>query len=750
MAAHQRKAQRLVAVRNLIAAMAALLGALLGIAQALQAPTPVKLILATGVAIGALVVVVLHVIERRDAANEAALPHGDRIAPRTLPPRPMRFVNREQELAELTEVMRSAEASGRALVAVLSGLPGVGKSAVSAEWAHHVRARFGDGSLCADFSERRRGAAVDVSGTLGKFIRELGTADVAIPANLPDRAELYRSLTADRRLLVLLDDVSEAAQVQQLRPLGAGSVTLVTAYRPLEELHYEGAALVAVNPLPDDRAVLLLVEMAGEAGPQLELDREHTCRLVGLCGGLPLPLCVCAARLLIGQGARTVSSIVKEIEDENQRLRVLSGKGEYAGAAVFGFAYGDLEPAERLVYRRLALHPGLDVDATHAALLAGVALAAAQARLEALADTHLLQPLQDGRYRFHDLVRLHARERAEDEESEGVRESAVRRLVDWYCASLRSADRTIVPERLRLAPDEDIKAEHVPEFDSREAAFGWLERERANIGAVLHAVHDREWDERGWEMAEALWPFFHNRRHYADWIDACELGVACARRAGNREAAARVGIQLARAFIDLGDFERAHIELERCERTGSASTDMRLQASIQECVGICYLSETDHERALQTFREAREMFESFGDTRGMAIQDYFIGRALTAQGAYGEAQGALEQALARMQAIDDRLFVGRILLRRGQAIRRAGDLEAAEVVLREAIAVLAPLAMHLEEAESYEELAAIAQARGDSHAAAEHRGHAQDIYRAIGHPRAVLTAISSARTAVTG
>jgi tetratricopeptide (TPR) repeat protein len=198
-------------------------------------------------------------------------------------------------------------------------------------------------------------------------------------------------------------------------------------------------------------------------------------------------------------------------------------------------------------------------------------------------------------------------------------------------------------------------------------------------------------------------------------------------------------VQLARAFIDLADFTRAHSELERSEKAAEGSSNVRLHASIRECVGICALSEGKDERALRVFREARAMFEGFGGLRGMAIQDYFIGRALTSLGRYDEAVGALEEALECMRKIDDRLFVGRILLRLAQAIRREGRLDEAEAVLADGLGVLAPLGMRLEEAESHEELAAIAEARRDAAAAADHRERAQAIYRSIGHPRALDT-----------
>lgn len=732
MRGRRQRAEELATRRNLAAGVVAVVAATGGVAGAAGAPTEVKVALGLLVVAGAVVVLALHVMEGR-AGPELVSP--SRPVPRYLPIPPMRFVNREAELAQLDTLMEQAQSAPGSLVAVLSGVPAVGKSALGSHWTNHMRRRFRDGDLFGDFSKRRHGTPVEVSDVLRGFLHDLGTADVAIPPKLSDRADLFRNLTADRQLLILLDDVTQAAQVQPLRPSGAGSVVIVTSYSRLEELLYGGAELVHVEPLPDARARDLVISMARHAGWRFEEEREATDRLVSLCGGLPLPLCVCAGRLLASDGARSVSSMVSEIIGADNRLQGLSGKLETSLPAVFDFAYADLGPGDALVYRRLGLHPGHDLAVPHAALLADLSLAAARDRLEALANTHLLEPMSDGRYRFHDLLRLHARDCAERDDSES-RDQLLWRLVGWYHGGLRNADRTIVPERLRLAENEDVRAAEVPSFDSRTAAFEWLEAERANVTAVLRAAHDHEWDERVWQMVEALWPFHHNHRHYADWIDSSEMGIASARRCGNHEAAARLRVQLARAYIDLGGYDRARDELRRAEDAVRSSSNMRLRASVRECVGISYLGENEYAEALVAFRESRAMFESFGGTRGMAIQDYFIGRALTGHGKYEEALEVLERALSCMRAIDDQLFIGRILLRRGQAEREHGCLEQAEATLRDGIEILGPLGMRLEEAESYEALAAIADSRAENEEAAAYRHDAYRIYRAIGHPRA--------------
>lgn len=732
------RANRLAFARNVCGAVFAVVAGLGGIATTAGSPVWLRLVFGGLVVAGGVAVVALWFLERRAQDRERAAA-GDRGSPRpiprTIPNGPMKFVNRVDELRRLDALAERADAASEPVTAVLSGLPGVGKTAVGKHWANGARSRFADGDLFADFSRRRRGVGIDVSGVLGDFIRKLGPPGQVVPPRLEDRVDLFQELAYGRRLLIVLDDVTEPAQVRQLVPRGGGSLVLATSYRQLEELHYEGAEFIPVNLLTEDRARRLLAEMAGDQGWRFEQEPEATSELLGFCGGLALPLCVCAARLLINQGSVGVASLVADIADERRRLGKLSGKGEYAAAAVFGFAYGDLAPGDRLVYRRLGVHPGVDLNATHAALLAGISITDAERQLAALADTHLLEPLIDGRYRFHGLIRLHAAESAEREEGAGV-EELERRLVDWYYAGVRAADRTIIVDRLRLAEDEVPDVGHVPSFATRQDAFAWLEAERANLRAVLEMAARREWDTRVWQIVEALWPFHHNRRHYADWIDETLLGIASARRADHQEAEARLHTQVSVAFVDLLEYDRAHDHLARAEQAARGSTNLRLRGSVREFTGVCYMNEERYDEALAAFREARAMMAAIGGERGVGIQNYFIGRTLMYMGRYAGALEALEASLETMRRIDDRLFLGRLALRRGEVLRRDGRLEEAQTTLRDGIEILASLGMRLEEAESHEELAAIAAERHDAAAADEHRERAQDIYRSIGHPRA--------------
>jgi|GEM_PF-1356171 len=726
----------LAANRNLCAGILGVVGALAALAQVVAAPLAVGVALAALVLTAALAVLYFHVLERSVTGDGADRAAEDRVIPRADLNQPMKFSNRYKELGQLDRLLERVDRGEGPLVAVLGGLPGVGKSAVGRYWASRVREHFSDGDLVADFSERRRGAAVDVSGFLADFIRRLGPPGTVVPSTFAERVERFQAMTFDRKLLILLDDVAEANEVSKLRPAGKESLVLATSYMTMEDLHYDGAEFVPVDPLPADRAEDLLVEMAGEFGSAFREHPTETRDLVSYCGGLALPLCVCAARLLLGRGELTVGAILAEVADEQRRLDYLSGKGRYAGAAVFGFAYADLSLAQKLTYRRIGLHPGLDLAPVHAALLTGLSLSEARTEMATLAKTHLLGWREDGRYRFHNLVRLHSRECASREDSEEDAERLLRNLVNWYRACLRQADWALITERLRLAPAEPIDVPHLPSFEDREGAFAWLEEERTNILAVLEAARDREWDEWVWQMAESLWLFHYNRRHYADWIDATKIGIECARRAGHKDAEARLLTQLAWALVELRRFPDASSRLEQANRLARDSENLRLRGSIREFVGSFHLKKGEHDDGIAAFEEARAIAEEVGSNRGVALQDYFIGWALIEKGEYDEARAPLTDSLRRMRVAEDGMFEGRLLLRLGQALRGSGRLDEAEKTLEEGLGVLLPLEMRIEEAETYDELAVLAEARGNRAAAEEQRSRAQDIYRKLGHPRA--------------
>ncbi|MEV4096211.1 tetratricopeptide repeat protein [Streptosporangium saharense] len=599
--------------------------------------------------------------------------------PRQLPPAPRGFVNRVRELGELDRLLERAGDDSAPLVAVVNGLGGVGKSALSRHWAYRVRERFADGQLYAHLGDlRHEGGGAAVSDVLGGFLRALGVQEKWIPADLAERAALFRSRTADLQLLILLDDVEHAAQVTPVLPTSSAGVVVVTSHRRLGELVVTGAVPVPLAPLDEDEGVRLLAGVLGQE--RVHAEPEAARELARLCGGLPVALRVAAARLVQRRG-RSIGGLVEELADERRRLERLTAGGRTVVEAVFETAYHALTPEVGRLYRLLGAVPVADFSAQAVQVVAGVGERETERLLDLLLEANLVEETAPDRYRFHDLVRLHAARVAEQEAPE-EREAALGRMARWYRACAMAADRAATKERLRLAPvPEPVEPEVT--FASEKAALDWLEGERGNMLAVLRVAGLAGWDDVVWQTVEALWPLHHGRKHYADWIEAGRLGTLSARRDGNSAAEARMRNQTARAFVELGDLGPADEELRLARALAEESGDRRLEATVLESLGQVELARKDFDAAIARFTEALALNEALGRTRGTGLQSYHLGLTYTAAGrpqeafeAFGRARRLMEEAGTENDRakIDIELgFVHRLLGRPGEIVERVAE-----------------------------------------------------------------------------
>ncbi len=656
-----------------------------------------------------------------------------RLVPRDLPRAPLRLINRQLEMESLDRILDESTSAPGPVVAILSGMRGVGKSATGSHWANRVRQRFADGDLSVDFASLRRDGAVSLSEVLADLIRTLESPEFAIPPTFAERVRTFGRITASRRLLLFLDDVTVATEVESLLPHGAGSVVVVTSNFHLEKLIHDGASLIAVEPLAKRDSLELLRKMCGDS----RIDDEPAAveRLLEFCGGLPVALCVCGSRLVKARG-RTLSWFVDEIEGKDGRLDGLAGKGGSV-QAVFDSAYVALDPHSALVYRRLGDHPGREVSGVHIAALANLSVAEAEAGLETLEDANLVEASSNRFFRQHDLLRMHARERAESEESLVLRDECLRRLVDWYEASIYQADRTIGLDRLRIStPESNSSALGLPDLDSAQAVFTWFDAERANLMAVLREAAKREWDDTVWRMAESMWLMLLNRQLYEDWAETMKLGVEAAGRCRNKAAEARLRTLLARAYQDRGELERALAELRAALSTAESVGHERLVASIHEFIGSAYMAKREYPRAISEFEISRDFFVAHGLRRGTALQDLRLGSALTVNGEARRALPRLHSAVQCMADVGDELNLAKSLLGLGRAQRADGDPEQAQKALHASLEISVPLGVRHIEAQAQEVLAEIATERGDRANAAFHRHYAYLAYAEIGNFRA--------------
>ncbi|XVV07599.1 tetratricopeptide repeat protein [Actinosynnema sp. CA-248983] len=644
-------------------------------------------------------------------------------APDQLPRRPGRFVNRVREFEALDAVLDGPEPVG---VAVVSGLAGVGKSALVTSWAADRAERFPDGRLYVDFTALRTPDGTAVADGLAECLRSLGVAEEHIPATLAGRTSLYRTRMSGSRRLVVLDDVAEPAHVTPFLVPARGSVVVATSNERLVELTLDGGAELRLQPLNPGDSVRLLGQLCRDG--RIEADPAATERLARACAGLPVALRVVAGRML-SRPYLTASALADELADDSRRLRGLALRGEHVVSAVFDNSYRDLDPESAGLYRRLGLLPLHEIPREVVDLVGA-------AGLDRLLRANLVDEVSPDRFAFHGLVGLHARERAAAEEPAAVADELLRRVLEHYAERLRHADRAVMGDRLRIAVRAPVGASP---FGDRAAALEWLVAERANLLALLRAAVTHRHDDVACEVAEGLTALYLNRRLLADWVESAHLGVESARRTGNPAAEARLRSVVSRAYTDLAEDARAGEELELARALAARGGDRKLVASVWEFTGR-HLDRTDPVAAIDAYRTARAVNVEADEPRGAALATYFMGRSLHAVGRHDEALETLLAAHAQLSGLGDQRMAARVLIALGALRRDTGALAEARRDLEQAVAWFRETrATHYEE-QALVVLADVVERGGDVEAARAHLRRAVALRVASGGDAAELRA----------
>ena len=395
--------------------------------------------------------------ERFDAVPEEPPPEAP---PRQLPHEQPDFTGRVRELAALRE--QAAAERGTLVISAVSGTPGVGKSALALHAAHQLAGHYPDAQLFASLGGGDA-ASVDPGDVLGGFLRALGRRRVDIPARAEERAAQYRSLLAGRRALIVLDNATDEAQVRPLLPGSPICLVLVTSRR---DLALDGAHTLVLDAMDDVEGGDLFARMVG--GDRVAAEPDAAADVVRLCGGLPLAIRIAAARLH-RRPQWQIAHLAERLSHERRRLAELR-VGDLDVRASFAVSYEDLAPGEAALFRRLGVVPATEFDARLASALAAGGSEDAVLVLEALADAHLIEAAAQGRYRIHDLLRLFARERMEDEEGDDEASRARDTVARWYAEMVPAAvDAGIAGHSDGTGRDA--------RFPDPHAALAWLDAE---------------------------------------------------------------------------------------------------------------------------------------------------------------------------------------------------------------------------------------------------------------------------------
>jgi DNA-binding SARP family transcriptional activator/Flp pilus assembly protein TadD len=590
-----------------------------------------------------------------DPPPAAAAPAPAGRVPYQLPASSPAFTGRRRELDLLGRLFTEGSPAETVVVAAIYGAAGIGKSALALAAGHRLRADFPGGQLYADLRGGTPGLVAREPGeVLGRLLRSLGVEGRRIPSDLEDRSALYRSLMAGRRALVLLDNAADPAQVRPLLPGTPGGGVLVTSRQILPGL--EGATHLHLGVLPPEDAVVLLSRLVG--AQRVQAEPAAAAELARLCGYLPLALRIAGARLA-GRPRWPLSVLIERLTEQCRRLDELVA-GDLAVRSSFQVSYRGLSttPAgsadQARAFRLLSLLDGPDVGVPAAAALLDRPPVAVEAALERLVDAHLLETPAPGRYRFHDLLRLFARERAAEEEPEQQRTAALVRALGWYLAGAERANRLLCPGE--PVPEDTGPHPGLEAFDGRDAALAWLERERVNLLAAAEQLARVPDDLAGrlWRFAEALFCFLDLRGYWSELERVCELALAGARRRGDRlgQAHAHRGLAaLAWRRYRLGE---ALGHLRRSLALFRETGDVRGRARSLNSLGLVRCEQHRYEDAVACYRRALPLFGQAGDRRGEGQAHNNLGEAYRRLGRRDQALDHLGKDLAICRELGDR------------------------------------------------------------------------------------------------
>ena len=610
---------------------------------------------------------------------DKAVTDKDVTVPRQLPTRVPHFAGRARQLSELDAVLDAAasdRATGAAgvVISAIGGTAGVGKTALALHWAHQVAHRFPDGQLYANLRgfDAGNGTPADPADVLRGFLDALGVHPERLPVDTDGLAGLFRSVVAGRRMLVLLDNAADVAQVRPLLPASPECLVIVTSRRELAALAaLEGARLLQLDVLSEQEANELLVTRLGvERAAEEPWAVTH---LATLCARLPLALSVVVARAAAAP-KMPLSSLAAELTELGGRLDALDVGDPAANVrTVLSLSYRYLPETAARMFRLLGLHPGPDISAAAAASLAGVPEPQARVALRDLTRASLLMEVVPGRFAFHDLLRAYA---AEQPTSEAGVANTTRRMLDHYLHTAYRAHQVLYPGRELIDLDPVASGVAPEKFSGKASALAWLEAESPVLLKVTGVAARLAYDAHAWRLPVVLWTFHNVCGHWHDGTRLHRLALAAARRNGDISGEAHVLRGLGSFAMSFGAFDEAH----------------------------GYLA------------GAQVLFKALEDDLGLARTDVIFSQALEFQGRFAEALAIMSDALRLSESApgDRHMMLVRASALNGSAWNsvQLGDLSQARAFCHQAIELCQKLGYSPGEAGTWDTLGVVLQRLG--------------------------------------
>jgi tetratricopeptide (TPR) repeat protein len=561
------------------------------------------------------------------------------------------FTGRSRHMADLDALLAqtTSDLTSTVIVSAIAGMAGVGKTALAVHWAHRARDQFPDGDLYVNLRGYGPGPPLLPSQGLEAFLEAMDVPPERIPHDVEARAAMYRTLLDQRRVLIVLDNANSAEQVRPFLPGSPGCLVMVTSRSLLPGLvALDGASRIILDSLSSDEASALLGKIVGTE--RIAAEPEAAASIARSCAYLPLAL-----RIVAEQAAthpqRRLGELAQALDDESSRLDIIAIGGDDASAvrSVFSWSYRALQPELARTFRLLGLHAGPDISIAAAAALLGVTVSPARSLIDGVAAVHLIEEPNLGRYRFHDLLRAYAGERASADEASTARNDAVERVLLWYLNTAMSVRGVLTVGRpqgpFSLPANLSVQSETVPDFSTPKDALKWCDAELGNLVAAVQQAVDYGRHNLACWLPVVLQPYFQRRTPFGPWLDTHMTGLEAAK----------------------------------------VVRDLHAEAELHRGIGAAFYYRGQYEQSFKHQREALDCYRRLGWEGEMLLVN--LGSACAALGRYDDSFEYLQQALATSRAIGHRNAEAYALQSIGSTCLRLGRFEESATYCDDAVEI---------------------------------------------------------------
>ncbi|MFC8538550.1 BTAD domain-containing putative transcriptional regulator [Streptomyces sp. NPDC057249] len=615
-----------------------------------------------------------------------AEPQPHDVRPQQLPAATSDFVADENQLAALEKALTGGRERRAVGLAVITGKPGTGKSTLAVHLAHRLaETGFPDGQLYCDL--RGTGTPATTAEVLGRFLRALGIPGQLIPDSLDERAEMYRTRLASRRLLVVLDDAASESQVQPLLPGSRDCAVLVTSRARLTAL--PGAHRVELDVLDEERALKLLSRIIGEE--RVEGEAASAEALVRTVGRLPLALRIVAARLA-ARPHWTLASMVHRLANERHRLDELA-HGEMTMRASLSLTYNGLAPEDRGLLRLLSMARTPTLPGWLAGALLDDDRPVPSDLLEPLVDMQMLDVVgveRTGgyRYQFHEIIRVYAREQLASQDAPELRRDALVRMAGGWMYLAQEAHRKVYGGDFTVLHGDAPRWAPPPSCTSDLLAgdpLAWFDAEQGALCGMVEHAADEGLHDVSWNLATTLVTLFEVRGHYDLWEQTHVRALAAVRKAGNLRGTAAVRASLGSLYMSRNEFDMARQALSSALDVFQALDEPQGEALCRRDMALIARTSGEDDTALDLYERSLADFDQAGDVVGRAIVLTQSAHIRMRRGDMDLAQAQLDEALEIYDGVGYLGGRARTLRRVGQLLLERGELDLAVLTFTEVL-----------------------------------------------------------------